>query len=225
MLACVIAISTLYSLPVAGSVCITTSGPKVYAYSSLVADLNNDGIDDKYVIFDEHSTINLSLDGIAHNNTYEIFESWALDDGRIKGNYGIPTEIIGVDVDNDGYVDVVAAFGSKVVVRINDGNGVFGGSQQFLALSDLYGDDESPIPAAKTEYNSHIVAHDINKDGYSDLAVVHADGISVYINDSSGHYNHVVNYDISDLIGRTIDSVYMADLDQDTYPEMVISAR
>lgn len=136
MLACVIAISTLYSLPVAGSVCITTSGPKVYAYSSLVADLNNDGIDDKYVIFDEHSTINLSLDGIAHNNTYEIFESWALDDGRIKGNYGIPTEIIGVDVDNDGYVDVVAAFGSKVVVRINDGNGVFGGSQQFLALSD-----------------------------------------------------------------------------------------
>ncbi len=224
ILACVTAMTLLYCMPVSGSFCVTLYEPKVYAYNMVENDFNNDGILDKYEIFDEHSTIKLSQNGVEFSNIYTILESWALSDNTLKSTYGSPTEIISEDLNNDGYIDIVVALGSRIVVRLNDGNGGFWGNSQFITLAELYGNDELPIPGAKAEFNTKIVAYDFNKDGYSDLAVIHAEGISLYLNDLSGNFTQKAIYEIPGLLGKTIDSAYQADLDQDSYSEIVVSA-
>jgi hypothetical protein len=212
------------SVPSMASVCITAQNPKIYAYSMLEADFNNDGISDQYEIVDEYSIISLSQDGAASINTYNIHETWAITEGMLRSNYGIPTEIIGTDADNDGFEDVIAAFGSKIVIRINRNSGNIFESSQFLGLSDLYGSDELPISDSMAKYNSKLAVMDINKDGYSDLIVVHAKGISIFLNDEAGNFNHLKNYDIPTILDSEIDSIFVADLDADSFSEIIINA-
>jgi hypothetical protein len=179
------------AMPCAASVCFTVPTYKIYDYSDYMADFNKDGIDDLYTIFDEHSTISLSRDGDALIDEYEIHETWAINEDMIKSAGGIATEIQGIDADLDGFMDVVAAFGSRIVVRINDGGGGFTDSNQFLELTDLYGTDELPISESKAEYNSKLVSMDLNKDSYDDLLVVHKEGVSIFINDETGLFSYL----------------------------------
>jgi hypothetical protein len=219
-----LAISTM---PSAASVCFTLPVNWLYDFSKYEADFNNDGIEDRYKIFDEYSTISLSRDGDAFVDEYNIHETWAINYGILRWFYGvgIGTEVQGIDANLDGFMDVVAAFGSRIVIRINDGNGGFSESSQYLDITDLYGTDELPVSESKARYNSKIASMGLNKDGYDDLVVVHKEGIAFFINDETGLFNHLKSYEIPGLAEKDVVSVDIADLDADLNPEIVISAR
>ena len=207
------------------SVCLTAFNPVFYDSSQLTADFNNDGINDRYLIVDDHSSISLSQNGIALSSTIGIIESWALDEGLFRSNSGIPTEIIGADVDNDGWTDIVAAFGSRIVIRKNTNNGSFSGAEQFLNLGTLYGINEAVISSAQTYYNAKPLLQDLNQDGYPDLLIVHSSGLSIFLNDTSGQFSHLKNVAIADIAQKVVDSVYLSDLNADSIPEIIISAQ
>jgi hypothetical protein len=209
----------------AASASVIVRLPRLYDSSMYKADFNNDGIEDRYKIFDEHSTISLSRDGDAFVDEYNIHETWAINYGMFKSSHGIGTEVLGIDANLDGFMDVVAAFGSRIVIRINDGNGGFSESSQYLDITDLYGTDELPVSESKARYNSKIASMGLNKDGYDDLVVVHKEGIAFFINDETGLFNHLKSYEIPGLAEKDVVSVDIADLDADLNPEIVISAR
>lgn len=212
------------SSPVSASVCFSVYNPVFYQSISLSADFNNDGIDDEYKIIDDTSYFSISQDGIQYANEYQVQEAWALNDQINTSIYGIPTDAISFDADNDGYIDIVAAFGSRIIVRKNVNNGDFLQSYSFISLSDLYGVDPALVSESLAKYGSKLVATDINQDGYQDLAVIHAQGISLFSNDTTGQFSLVKNLLIDDISVKVIDRVYMADLDDDGVAEIVISA-
>jgi hypothetical protein len=195
------------------SVCLTAFNPVFYDSSQLTADFNNDGINDRYLIVDDHSSISLSQNGIALSSTIGIIESWALDEGLFRSNSGIPTEIIGADVDNDGWTDIVAAFGSRIVIRKNTNNGSFSGAEQFLNLGTLYGINEAVISSAQTYYNAKPLLQDLNQDGYPDLLIVNSSGLSIFLNDTSGQFSHLKNVAIADIAQKVVDWDNDGDLD------------
>ena len=137
---------------------------------------------------------------------------------------GVPTNIIGFDANNDGFKDIAAAFGSRIVIRINNKNGDFSETEQFISLSDLYGIEESLLSDTLIPYGAMLAVLDINLDGYQDLVVVHAEGVSIFLNDTTGKLNHLKNIKIAGFPRDDIRVVYVSDLDGDSLPEIIISA-
>ena len=207
------------------SVCFSFSNPRIYGYSFVIADFNNDGNNDKYEINDQHSMVSLSQDGQELTVTYQIHESRALNNEIMPTVDGIPTNVISTDVDNDGFTDIIATFGSRVVIRKNNNSGDFTEVQQFISLSDLYDIEETLISESLAQHAAKLAALDINSDGYDDLLIVHANGLSIFLNDTVGFFNHLKNQSLTDFAGKSVESVYVSDLDVDSMPEVIISTR
>lgn len=212
------------TFPVFGSVCFTAQNFIIYEYSAIHIDFNNDGINDKYEIVNDSSRISLSANGLEFENSYQIIEEWALNDQMSTSQYGIPTEVISVDVNNDGYQDVIASFGSRIIIRLNKNSGDFSQEFSYISLSDLYGVDETPVSELLAQYQSNLASLDINHDGYKDLVVIHAEGISIFMNDTLGGFNYLNRYLVPSLYTKVIDSVFVSDLDSDSNPEVIVSS-
>ena len=230
---CLLLLALFFTAPSLASVCFTLINVKVYESSSVFDDFNNDGINDEYVLASSDfpyypviSVVRLSANGQAFSNTYEIDESWAdsasWSSGVPLSTSGIPTSIISFDANNDGFKDIAAALGSRIVIRLNDQNGGFDGVPQFLNLSDLYGIDESLISEQQAHYAAELTALDLNQDGFEDLGVVFAEGLSIFLNDASGNFYHLKNQNITGFLLEGL-KVYASDLDSDSLPEIVIS--
>jgi len=216
---------TLFSSESAfSSVCFRATVPTIYESSLLFADFNNDGVIDKYEISGEHSIVSLSQDGQNFSNTKRIHENWAVNDKMFLTDDGIPTDIISMDINNDSYIDIAIAFGSRIVIRKNNSTGEFSAAQQFISLSDLYGREESQISETLAQHDTKLAALDVNHDGYDDLIIVYAEGVSIFLNDTMGNVYHQNNRNFDEFSRKYIDSIYVSDLDMDTFPEVVISA-
>ena len=202
----------VFSSSTFSSVCFTAPNPKIFEYSSYKGDFNGDGIEDKYEIFDESSSISLSQNGIEFNVISVIDESWAIDPSWIKSDYGIDTQVISFDVDNDNLSDIVAAFGSRIVIRKNNPTTDFTISEQYIDLSDLYGSNVSALAESKIVYGSKLIGFDINSDGYKDLVVIHAEGVSVFLNDTKGTFTHLETKTLSGFSEKNIDSVFVSEM-------------
>jgi len=222
---CTPIMSALMSSVVYSSICITSNVPVIYGYSLLYEDFNNDGITDKYEIDDEYSYVSLSQNGVEFSDTYQLHETWALNNGTLESNSGIPTYLISFDADNDGNMDVAAAFGSRIVIRKNINGGDFSQQQQFISLSNLYGIEETQISESLAQYGAKLLTLDINNDGYNDFILTTTEGISVFLNDTSGLFYHQTNQVLPNFSTKDIDGLYAADLDADANSEVVISSR
>lgn len=65
---------------------------------------------------------------------------------------------------------------------------------------------------------------DLNQGGYPDLIIVNSSGLSIFLNDTSGQFSHLKNVVLADIAQKAIDSIYIADLNADSSPEIIISA-
>lgn len=207
------------------SVCVYSYNPSIYSYSKVVADFNNDGIDDEYEIFDEHSNISLSKDGIKFDEINNIHEAWAISNEMTKSTYGIPTEVISGDINNDGYDDVIAAFGSRIIIRLNMNGTGFTNNGQQLKITDLYELSPHLITELMLNYNSKLALIDINSDGYKDLLIVHYSGVSVFINRTDGKFSSYKRHLIDGINVIKINEIVVSNIDTDLSPEAIISSR
>ena len=214
-----------FSSSVFSSVCFTTQNPKIFEYSSYVGDLNDDGISDKYEIYDESSSISISQNGVEFQNISIIDESWAIDASWMKSNYGIESQVISFDVNNDNLADIVAAFGSRIVIRKNNSTNDFSVSEQYISLNALYGSDVLALDDSKIQYGAKLIGFDINSDGYKDLVIIHSDGVTSLLNDTTGNFSLLETLILSGFSEKDIDGVFVSELASNLPNGIVISTR
>jgi hypothetical protein len=131
------------------------------AISTALADYNRDGYPDMAVLTD------VSVQVFFNNH---------------HGGFGAPTNysltatgsILAVDVNGDGWPDLVIAGGTKTTntVLVNNRNGTF----------------HVGTPIATKGMASRFVAGDFNRDGKADLAAVEASGLEILLNQGSGTF-------------------------------------
>lgn len=112
-----------------------------------------------------------SSNGYAVEGTYEV---------EFSRNISSQSRSVGLhDLDDDDYLDLVVADGSKISVALNGGNGRYASSREYRSGS-------SPVEFA-------IV--DIERDGDFDIAVANKinDGVVVLKNDGNGRFNKSIN--------------------------------
>lgn len=124
-------------------------------------------------------------------------------------------DVEAADFDQDGWMDVVVAnyglngFGATVSLFLNQGNGTFGGPQDYPVV-------EGPTGLA---------AADFNNDGYPDLAVANygylgqGDSLSLLLNDGAGNFLPAVNF----YAGDSPHKVAAAYVDGDTLIDLIVA--
>ena len=135
----------------------------------LTEDFNGDGINDLlFTYYGEASQLLLGQgSGIFIDNTSSANLSDAISLGSA----------IAVDVDMDMDMDLIFNSNSKVIVAINNGEGIFSFPDDNLGINST----------AQTE---DINSGDLNNDGYPDLVFSNWDRApAVYINDGNGAYS------------------------------------
>jgi hypothetical protein len=169
----------MYRFTVFGSLLLCTlsvSGQTTYSFtpyptdgtavSSALADFNRDGYPDMAVVNqagNNSGTVDLFFN--KHSGGFTTFTS-----------YAVPSNgpAIAVDVNGDGWPDIVVAGGGTGVntILLNNGNGTF----------------HMSTPVTTKLSASSFVAGNFNKDGKTDLAVVEGNLIEILINKGAGTF-------------------------------------
>jgi len=176
----------------------------VDAHSMGVGDINGDGLDD---IFVGHWTGELAYaliqgeDGvfaIQEQDLYKTIINWPTDltneDGSPK--YNILRDAGLVDVNGDGFDDLIAGFGyadAPTTIFIND-NGVFSRENKIELPASIYGNDN--------QFSSKILDADFDHDGDIDIAMLQIQNegyyagnyIQILKNDGEGNYEDITNF-------------------------------
>jgi hypothetical protein len=138
-------------------------------YSAYTARLNEDDLEDLYVI-DGSGRIDIWI-----NNGDETFDSIFTIGTGVRAwaaNHG--------DFDNDGDIDIIAANGStgpgtgRIMTWLNNGDGTFG-------IGDYYWAGQNPV---------YITAGDLNDDGFVDMALANntSNDVSILMNNGDGTF-------------------------------------
>ena len=177
----------------------------VDAHSSGVGDLNGDGLDDIFVghwTGDKAYALIQKTDGTFFIQEQDLFKkliNWPtelkFDDGRSK--YNLLRDASVVDVNGDGYDDLIAGFGyadAPSMVFIND-EGEFSEDNKIDLPTSKYG--------LENQLHSITLDTDFDHDGDEDLAILYTQKegyyagnyLQILLNDGVGNYS-----DVTDLI-------------------------
>ena len=157
-----------------------------YVYSMVIGDLNDDGLEDMYLVIDDHQ------DWMLWNNGYKenvpMTEENRVPIGSFTNStfFGVPEEPWGtrcVDVDGDGDLDVIMgnAKGQRTRLWLNDGAGNF------------FDYTEERLPDTKCE-SQDIRFVDLNNDGDLDVIEICYDhknqegGVRQLVNNGAGTF-------------------------------------
>ena len=171
----------------------------VDAHAMAVGDINGDGLDD---IFIGHSNEEGPYELIQQNDGTFLYSLQPLYAKLL--NWPLTNEITGfnvlldaalVDINNDGFDDLIAGFGSGSVsslIFIND-NGQFSEDSKIALPDSVYGTDN--------QYHMKTMPSDFDHDGDIDLAIHWARAepyyggnyIQILLNDGQGNFTDVTN--------------------------------
>jgi hypothetical protein len=146
-----------------------------------LADVNNDGYPDIV-------GISASAVMVALNNKMGGFNPATQWVGGFGSNGGWTNDLhprFVIDINNDGYPDIVGLAGYGVVVALNNKNGGF--SAGTVVLKD-FGLDADCGGWGYTSKHPRYLA-DVNNDGYPDIVGFNNDGVVVALNNKNGGFN------------------------------------
>jgi hypothetical protein len=167
-------------------------------------DFNHDGFED--LMFGRNSNsggqIKLFLNDKTGSGTVVLSASLPTGAGAA------PVAIDALDLDGDGWDDILTANGSDGTfsVLLNDGSGAFPAVKQYTAGSDV----------------AMLVAMDVNGDGFPDVITASTvdQTISVFINDGDGTFAPATTYHLGGPVG----SFSVADLNGDGHPDIYVTS-
>lgn len=119
-----------------------------------------------------------------------------------------PTTVDAVDLDGDGWDDIVTANGSDgtFTVMLNDGTGAFPSVKQYAAGSDV----------------TVLAAADVNGDGHPDVVTESSKDqtVSVFLNNGDGTFAAPTTYPV----GGPVATLSITDLNGDGHPDIYVSS-
>lgn len=178
------------------------SNPKHYAcgsisYGMTAGDFNDDGYMDLATANNGNDTISVLINN--GNGTFRAPDTYR--------SGGITGHIASADMDGDGTIDLlVANYSGSVWIFPGKGDGKFDGAKSY------------PVGANTAQ----VVVADFNLDGLMDFATANYDAatVSIMIGDGQGGYTRT-DYAAND----TPHQMRVADMDGDTFPDLVIPSR
>jgi len=185
----------------------TQTSPHCCYYSAVdMFDTNNDGIDEAAYIArtDDNDGSIVKLFNVADSTSTTLHEDWS------EYSFAKP-----LDINQDGYLDVVIGNSSKTAYLINDGSGVFASPTKEY--------DNNGI---NTESASRMVWGDITGDGRVDGVIGDWSGITIYeyLSDgprvSSKQLNNINNEWLGDF-----NNAFVADINGDTKTDLILERR
>lgn len=177
-----------------------------YSYQSILGDFDKDSDNDLFVI-NYHSADYPSEPNHLYMN--DGAGNFVDKSNTIAGNTALDSKGgTMLDLENDGDLDLVVVNAkSQHQVYVNDGTGRFvvesRGLQNFRSSGRTYRD---------------ATAGDINKDGFQDLVIAHATGLSIARNDKSG--NFVAGAELS--VPASANTTTLADIDNDADLDILV---
>jgi len=119
-----------------------------------------------------------------------------------------PTAVDALDLNGDGWDDIVTANGSDGTfsVLLNGGNGAFPAVKQYAAGSDV----------------AILAAVDVNGDGYPDVITESTQDqtVSVFLNNGDGSFATPATY----AVGGPVSSLSVADINGDGHPDIYVTS-
>jgi len=172
----------------------------VDAHSMAVGDINGDGLDDIFIghqVNDGPYQLIQQNDGTFLYNLQPLYIkllNWPLTNEVTGSNMLLDAAL--VDVNNDGFDDLIAGFGSGSVsslIFIND-NGLFSEDSIITLPNSVYGTDN--------QYHMKTMPSDFDHDGDIDLAIQWSRAepyyggnyIQILLNDGQGNFTDVTNF-------------------------------
>ncbi len=168
----------------------------------ITLDSNGDGIDEIAITDSERGKIYIvdSLDGTAYalRNTYNSTR---------LGSSGAVGQIIALDSDQDGKLDLASANTGSTNIGVLQGAG--DGTYSDIAT---YNTDATP-PVA-------LVSDDFDGDGYPDIATANEAEVSIFLNNGSGSYNEAISLAIP---GSNPEAITTGDYNDDGNPDLIVT--
>jgi hypothetical protein len=175
----------------------TGAGDAGYGSSVLaVGDVNGDAKPDYIGAYRDGSEVSVLLGN--GDGTFQNSQFYACGISTV-------TDIVLSDLNNDSRNDIIAVGENKVSVLLGNGNGSFQSATQYTT-------GNSPRTA---------VARDVNRDGWSDLAVVNAIGntVSILIGNGNGTLRPKVDY----AVGAAPVDIAAGDFNNDLITDLVVA--
>lgn len=186
------------------SICSPTDLDISWLTSYGFGDFNHDGSED--LMFGTTGTSGGGVEVLINDATGSgtVVLNSTLSTGAGAG----PDEVQALDLDGDGWDDILTANGSDGTfsVMLNDGSGGFLGAQQYTMASDV----------------AILAAADVNGDGYPDVITESSvdQTVSVRLNNGDGSFAAPVIYSLGGLVG----SLSVADVNGDGHPDILVSS-
>lgn len=191
-------------------------------------DLNKDGYPD--LVIADHCSGIFVYSGSAKGDwtlvTRELNPEKARRDSEARG--GEPSFIVGAedvtlgDVNEDGYLDIVAGASDQGGITVYLGNGAFEWKEQeFTGLPTA--EHPEPQDEQNAGWASQVRLFDINGDGHLDVVASYYKGPSVWLGDGKGHFTAASKGLPRPPVGGLYRGVAVGDINGDGRTDMVFA--
>jgi hypothetical protein len=171
--------------------------------SPQIADIDNDGFKDVFVTSVNYGGTTSSTSFIFLKNK----GNGTFNEPVIYKTTSVFSQVTLIDVDNDGFIDVLCnnPDSNNISIFYNNKDGTF----------------NEPVNYDTGSYPSKITPTDINKDGWIDLLVTNMDSknLSIFLNKGNGTFKNPVTY----ITGERPRPIVASDLNNDGWIDMIVS--
>lgn len=172
----------------------------------IVADLNNNNKP-------EIITCSYDSSSVASKRKLSLFEYNSISQSYVEKiinfNFTLLTATKVVDIDNDGYKDIISGFHNSIVYSKNLGNNTYSSYKNITGINTVM------------DYAYDLEVGDFNNDNFIDIMWINKSGITIYKNNGDGTFSNIYNLPLS--LQYSLINAELGDLNNDGKLDFVLS--